>query len=489
MSTTGRKSAENLSQSPPKFFFVDEGSSSKGKRSHVMKQYMHSRRKEKNAALFGRTSRPLPRQPRYLAWRKRTDENALGERGCDDNNPNPQTPSPSKKTATCALATGQYHELWNSPGSLSCQTTVAANRIDPFDTLPWSYNDEDRHLMNCWTWNLSSWSGQNHFMKKSVFRDAMQHSMTFHVCVLTYSARYLASVHQDEDNLLRCSSYISTAENMVATYLKKGQRQGDCISTMALTALSVQEARYGNRQKSRHYLDNAVQSLRSQDGKRLAGDTYTHYGRLTMFRQDLPFNMKHASQLLSFLQNAETLALSHSTPAFLSIAPQRKAAFEYMTPLHTTLSGGPHPSKVPEKDRVWVLKYELSGLCRVSALVYLNKALWDQRSSPEACVRYLNNIMANGREHLEPNFPIESFLWLLLQDNCDFGLRNPGRAWFVGDIMESFKQIPQLLQFQFSELLLSFLMLKPPDFNITLEGFERQILQFAQPEYKVPVVE
>ncbi|KLJ06516.1 hypothetical protein EMPG_10084 [Blastomyces silverae] len=494
MPTTGIESARNPSQSPPKFFFVDESSSSKGKRSHVMKQYIQSRRKEKNAALLGRTSHQQARQPRYLAWRKRTDENASGERSCDPNNPNPQAPSLSKKTATRrihagAFTTEQYQESWNPTGSLSSQTTIAANRTDPFETLPWSYNDEDRHLMDCWVWNLSSWSGQNHFMKKSVFREAMQHPMTFHVCVLTYSARYLASVHRIKNNLLQCSSYISTAENMLATYLKKAQRQGDGISTMALTALSVQEARYGNRQKSRQYLDNAVQSLRSQDGKRLAGDTYTHYGRLTMFRQDLPFSMKHASQLLSFLHSAEALAFSHSTPAFLSIAPQRKAAFEYMTPLHIALSGGPHPSQVPEKDRVWVLKYELSALCRVSALVYLNKALWDQRNSPETCVRYLNNIMVNVREHLEPNFPIESFLWLLLQDICDFDLRNPDRAWFVGDIMETFKQIPQPLQFQFTELLLSFLMLKPPDFNITFEGFERQILQFAQPEYKVPAAE
>ncbi|OJD24662.1 hypothetical protein ACJ73_03974 [Blastomyces percursus] len=169
-----------------------------------------------------------------------------------------------------------------------------------------------------------------------------------------------------------------------------------------------------NRQKSRHYLDNAIQSLRSQDGKKVAGDTYTHYGRLTMFKQDFLFSLKHTSQLLSFLHNANTLASSHSTPAILSIAPQRKAAFEYMTLLHTALSGGPHPSQVPEKDRVWVLKYELSGLCRVSALVYLNKALWDQRNSPEACVRYLNNIIVNVREPLEPNFPVESFSWLLL---------------------------------------------------------------------------
>lgn len=236
---------------------------------------------------------------------------------------------------------------------------------------------------------------------------------------------------------------------------------------MVFTALSIQEARYGSRQKSSHYLDQAVRNLRSLEGKRLAGDTYTHYARLTMFKRDLPFDIKHASHLLSFLRNAETLAFSHSTPPFTSTAPQRKAAFEYMTPLHSILSGGPHPSQVPEIERVWVWRYELSNLCRVSSLVYLNKALWDQRNSPEGCIRYLDNLTANIYEHLEPNFPVESFSWLLLQDICDLDLRNPDRAWFI---MEGFKHIPQPLQFQFTELLLSFLMLKSADFNNHTRG-------------------
>ncbi|EER38357.1 conserved hypothetical protein [Histoplasma capsulatum var. duboisii H88] len=371
----GRMTACIPAQSPsPKFFFVNESSSSKGKRSHVMKQYIQSRRKEKNAALFDSTSLQLPRQQRYLAWRKKLDEEASGERLNGGDYAKPQTTSLSKLPC------------------VELKTTLSVHHIS---LLPKT-----------------------------------------------------------------CSRHTSG-----------------------------KEARYGSRQKSSHYLDQAVQNLRSLEGKRLAGDTYTHYARLTMFKRDLPFDIKHASHLLSFLRNAETLAFSHSTPPFTSTAPQRKAAFEYMTPLHSILSGGPHPSQVPEIERVWVLRYELSDLCRVSSLVYLNKALWDQRNSPEGCIRYLDNLTANIYEHLEPNFPVESFSWLLLQDVCDLDLRNPDRAWFVGDIMEGFKQIPQPLQFQFTELLLSFLMLKSADFNITLEGFERQILQFAQPEGRMPAME
>ncbi|OAX79806.1 hypothetical protein ACJ72_05872 [Emergomyces africanus] len=488
--TVGGTSATNPTQPPsPKFFFVDESTSNKGKRSHVMKQYIQGRRKEKSAALFGGVPRQLPRQPRYLAWRKKLDEEASGE----DNCPNQPQLFQSKKSAigithAGPFAAGPYQELDSASGSSSLQTTIAATKTDPFDTLPWSLNEEDQYLMDCWILKLTSWSGQNHFMKKSVFREAMQHPVTFHVCVLTYTARYLASVRRTS-NTTQCSPYTFTAENMLTAYLKSGQRRGDCISTMALTALSVQEARYGSGEKSSHYLDAAVRSLRSRETERLFGDTYTHYGRLTMFKRDLPFDMKHASQLLSFLRNAEFLALSHSRPAFVSIAPQRKVAFEYMTPLQLILSGGPHPSQIPEKDRVWVVKYELSSLCRVSSLVYLNKALWDQRESPEGCIRYLNNLIGNMRKHLEPNFPIESFSWLLLQDICDFDLRSPDRAWFVGDIMESFKLLPQLLQFQFTELLLSFLMLKPPDFNISFEGFQCQILQFTQSDCRMQPVD
>ncbi|OJD16285.1 hypothetical protein AJ78_03536 [Emergomyces pasteurianus Ep9510] len=489
--TLGSTDARNPIQSPcpTKFFFVDESTSNKGKRSHVMRQYIQGRRKERSAALFGGLPHQLPRKPRYLAWRKVSDEEVSSVGNCQ----NQQTPFQSKKTVigktqAVPFTARPYKEFDNAPGLLSLQTTIAPTRTDPFDTLPRSFNEEDRHLMDCWILKLTSWSGQNHFMKKSVFREAMQHPVTFHVCVLTYAARYLASVRRINDSP-QCSSYIFTAENMLTAYLKKGQRRGDFVSTMALTALSVQEARYGSRQKSRHYLDAAVQSLRSREQERLLGDTYTHYGRLTMFKRDLPFNMKHASQLLSFLRNAESLAYSHSRPEFISIAPRRKIIFEYMTPLHQILSGGPHPSQIPEKERVWVLKYELSSLCRVSSLVYLNKALWDQRESPEGCIRYLDCLIENVHEHLEPNFPVESFSWLLLQDICDIDLRSSDRAWFVGDIMENLKQLPQSLQFQFTELLLSFLMLKPPDFNISTEGFQCQILQFAQSDCQVQAVE
>ncbi|KGY15073.1 hypothetical protein PABG_12018 [Paracoccidioides brasiliensis Pb03] len=141
--------------------------------------------------------------------------------------------------------------------------------------------------------------------------------------------------------------------------------------------------------------------------------------------------------------------------------PQRTSASEYMTSLHLILilSPGPHPIQVPENKRVGVLKYELSTLCRASSLVYPSKALWDQRESADKCIRYLDHMVTNVLEYdIERDFPIESFSWLLLEDRCDFDLRNPDRAW-------------------------------PPDFNITVEKFKTHVLQLVEPEYRVQPVE
>ncbi|ODH49810.1 hypothetical protein GX48_04038 [Paracoccidioides brasiliensis] len=157
------------------------------------------------------------------------------------------------------------------------------------------------------------------------------------------------------------------------------------------------------------------------------------------------------------------------------MTPQRTSASEYMTSLHLILilSPVPHPIQVPENKRVGVLKYELSTLCRASSLVYPSKALWDQRESADKCIRYLDHMVTNVLEYdIERDFPIESFSWLLLEDRCDFDLRNPDRA--CSDSLE---------------LLFSFLMLRPPDFNITVEKFKTHVLQLVEPEYRVQPVE
>ncbi|KGQ01752.1 hypothetical protein PAAG_11470 [Paracoccidioides lutzii Pb01] len=87
--------------------------------------------------------------------------------------------------------------------------------------------------------------------------------------------------------------------------------------------------------------------------------------------------------------------------------PQRTFPSEYMTILHLILSPGPHPTQIPENKR----------------------ALWDQRESAGKCIRYLDHIVANVLEYdIERDFPVESFSWLLLEDKCDFDLRNPDRA-------------------------------------------------------------
>ncbi|KGQ01751.1 hypothetical protein PAAG_11469 [Paracoccidioides lutzii Pb01] len=64
---------------------------------------------------------------------------------------------------------------------------------------------------------------------------------------------------------------------MLNADLGNSQYQGNGASTMAFTALSVQEARHGNKRNSIKYLDAALQSLSRRRKERLLCDTNTHY--------------------------------------------------------------------------------------------------------------------------------------------------------------------------------------------------------------------
>ncbi|ODH49809.1 hypothetical protein GX48_04037 [Paracoccidioides brasiliensis] len=233
-----------------KFFPVDETSSNKGK--------------PKSSALLGVVSSQCYRQPRFFAWTKKSDENASGNELSDAYSSSSQAhirsgSPPLEQPQSRTLTSESHQEPSYAVRSLSPQIALGETRPDPFDALPSPPNDESQQLVDCWISKLTPWPGKNHFMKQSVYKEAMMHTMTFHVCVFTYTARYLASV--STKNNIQSSSYVSPAENMLNAYPGNSQYQGDGASTMAFTALSVQEARYGNKCKSIKYLDAALQIL------------------------------------------------------------------------------------------------------------------------------------------------------------------------------------------------------------------------------------
>ncbi|KAK2796246.1 hypothetical protein FQN50_009636 [Emmonsiellopsis sp. PD_5] len=469
------------------FFFVDDApSNNKGKRSHVMKHHIQEKKKEKSESISsGILGFQRSRPSRGLAWRRRSSEDTPGS---SFHHPISHHKVPKGERAEDEhLTPRSYQAPSHLNGPLDSKRMIGATRFDPFDTLPLTLTREEQELVDCYISKLSYWSGPNTYIKRAVFRDTMHNPMMFHVAVLTYTARYRAWVCASSGTP-QSTSYVSKSETMISQYLKDREGQPDDASTVALTALSVQETRYGNNDKSDQYLQTALEGLRTSEMPILG--SFTHYCRTFVRKRNVPFLEKHALALVSFLRKAEALAIDHHHPQFLSYFPQRKAVFQYTAPLYLILSPGPHPTHIPDADRPWVVKYEVHEVCRASALVYLNIAVLDYKDSPEKCVRYLEQLVTNIYQHgLHDGYQVESLLWMLLDDICDYDLKNPKRAWDVGDVVDLFKFLPPPLSFQFTELLLSFLMLKVPDFNITVAKFEKEVWKFVESEQRVELVE
>lgn len=322
---------------------------------------------------------------------------------------------------------------------------------------------------------MSYWSGQNTHMKVNVFRNSMLHSVTFFVTILCYCARYLSRNCYVQDTAM-AARYAATAERILEDYMQQEDAQDDNI-VMALTALSLQEERYGSKEKSRRYMSSAMQRLKPHVGKFPGQEPFLHFVQYITAEQNMEFQTDEALQLRYFLHNAEALSVEHSQTQFLAQVPRRKSLFEYTTPLHLLLSSGPHPTPMSETERRWIIKTEsLAGVCRTAALLLITSTLCDMRYSADKCNRYLDKLITTTQErgfHRRP--ATESFLWMLLEEPYDEDLKNPWRAWLVGNLLRSSKKLPPFLRFQFDELLLSYLMLKTPDFGFSSMKFEGQL--------------
>lgn len=357
--------------------------------------------------------------------------------------------------------------------SLCRQITLRASRSDPFDTLPMELTDESQQLVDCWTTKLAYWSGQNTHMKIAAFKQAMLHPMTFYVTILTYCARYQAHV-LGLPNTPQSAQYASTAERSLSRYIANTADSSDQNIIMAFSALSLQEERYGSKEKATSHLKQAMVRLKPRSGEYVFQDTFFHYVRFTMASRGLTLGATEVYQLLSFLRNAESASQDRR---LIDQAPARTSAFQFTTPLHLLLSSGPHPSHVPSEERRWVVKYgSLHDLCRIASLIYITLYILDYRDTPGKCSRFLESLLEKVRMHHLDRWPsTETLIWMLLEEPCHSNSKDRARAWVVGDIMEIVQKLPEQLNYQFSELLLRFLMLRPPDLEISLDKFERDI--------------
>lgn len=350
----------------------------------------------------------------------------------------------------------------------SPRTMLSASRMDPFWTLP-TLDQRGYELADYWTNKLTYWSGPNPHMKTVVYQTAMRHPVSFQAVILAYCARWKGRLYNCPDDP-EIVFYVGQAKQTVEQALRGAQPMDEESLAMALTGLSLQEERFSNdRKKADEYADRAVQLLRPRIGHNVTVSSVTIevfllYVRYIMFPRGSSIDADGARWLVTFLRSAEQIMSEHSRPSFLSDVPDRRRFFQIESPLYCFLSSGPHPSQVPNSNRMYVIQNApTQEICRTAALIYITTTLWDHRESPDKTARFLEQLMAKLKERGLDRYPMcESFVWMLLEENYDADLKDPERAWLTGELLKRHKLLSPELQFYFNEILLSFLMLNRP---------------------------
>ena len=342
-------------------------------------------------------------------------------------------------------------------------TILDASRRDPFASLPMEYDSSDIELVDYWRNKLMYWSGQNLYLKNQIFRTAMGNPLSFKAVVLSYCARWKAQLYGLSDST-EIQRHVGQAAKIIDDITSGSVLVRADDLAMALGGMALHEGRFGSKQLAQIYVDRAVQVMRPRTGSNRPVEVFIHYIRYLMMPEGPDISLTEQQWLLTFLRGAEDLMQQHSSPDYLLQAPHRSTAFQMESPLFTLLSSGPRPSQVPHESRVYVVRNaHTQEVSRTAALIYITAALWDFRYSPNKTDRFLQFLSTTTRQHHHDRDPAcETLLWLLLEEGHDSDLQDPERGWSTGELVKAHKRLRPDLQFQFNEILMSFLSFQTP---------------------------
>ncbi|KAM5433465.1 hypothetical protein MferCBS31731_007101 [Microsporum ferrugineum] len=511
----GKASTMKGNEGRQEFFFVDETSSKKGKRSHVMKHHVREKRKGSHGQLSisheqhalnaanqpggKRVIAPLSKSIMKPASTLTSDSNSArillwlnGREG--------QAGGEEKEERSGSVSSTLISTYPQPVKAMNLRVQPGAGTLDPFDTFPLRQSREVQKLADIWTSKLAYWSGQNRHLKTCVFQYALNDMATFHIVILTYSARFEACVFGHRKTGTETSrAYIAEAQRLLEDELQKERRRKEADNdwsngniTMAMASLSVQEDRYGVPGQGWPYLEEALNRLRIETRKRAkkrqqrdwgVENTCTHYVRLIRGPGErtlrLALTPGEGDGLVSFLRHAESLRPSPS-PDTSGEGGERAGkyldAFRFHSPLHLILASGPIPTQVPHHERRYVIQSTTIGYqSRIASLMYIVAALLDLKEEGKRA-RFINGLAMKVVEHgLDRERSAQTLLWILLEEGWHEDLRNGHRAWFVGDLMVAVNALGETLQFLFGEVLLRILMGRQADLEISSERFEREV--------------
>ncbi|KAJ5951838.1 uncharacterized protein N7479_010251 [Penicillium vulpinum] len=470
-----RRAAESKNKSPKNqhFYFVDQNSSSKEKRAHVMRHHVQEKKKQRKMSGTLSTEQ-IPDHTSYPAKKETgtVEETRLGSPSTAAQN------FPSGETSLQIRFSNMRSQPYTStlPYIGSPITILDASRRDPFASLPMQYDNSDIQLADYWRDKLMYWSGQNLHVKNQIFRTAMGNPLSFKAVVLSYCARWKAQLYNmpDSSDIQR---HVGQAVKLIDDVSSGSALIRADDLTMALSGMALHEGRFGNKQLAQVYVDRAVQVMRPRTGTNRPVEVFLHYVRYLMTPEGSWIGLVEQQWLVSFLRGAEDLMRQHSSPDYLLQAPHRLKAFQMESPLFSLLSSGPRPSQVPHASRVYVVRdAHTQEVSQTASLIYITAALWTFNESPDKTDRFLQFLCTTVKQHhLDRDPACETLLWLLLEEGYDSDLQDPERAWSTGELLKAHKQLRPDLQFQFNEILMSFLSFQTPIRGVT--AFEEDLRQ------------
>ncbi|KAL4917027.1 hypothetical protein BDW62DRAFT_184876 [Aspergillus aurantiobrunneus] len=472
------------------FYFVDSNSSSREKRAHVMRHHVEEkRRQQRHSHSRNGGERKVNGFFPYTPWEQRQAE--LPARA--DGPPLDIVPS-RRRGHTTSLSSPHSKEpkfsrlkpASDSPPVPSPITPLDASRRDPFGSLPVN-SAAEMELADYWANKLTYWSGQNKYLKDCAFKASMSHPLTFQAVILSYCARWKSQLY-NRSNATEIEYHLGSATKGVEDALNGHVKMDSNSLATAFAGLALQEDRFGSKEKAKYYDERAVQVLRTRPRSSGLAEAFLHYTRYVTMppspQTPVPWD-DGQEWLVTFLRAAEGLMLSHNNERYLASAPQRRTAFQMDSPLFSLLSSGPHPSRVPQDSRIYVVRnVPTQEITRSAALIYITAALWDLQDFPGKVARFLNYLHNLVKQHELDRYPAcESFIWLLLEENCDIDLKDPERGWSTGELLKIHKRLRPDLQFQYNETLFSFLMMAKPIRGV--EAFEKELLSTSRVEEEV----
>ncbi|CDM29266.1 hypothetical protein DTO013E5_5959 [Penicillium roqueforti] len=459
-----RRRAAESTNTPPKnqhFYFVDQNSSSKEKRAHVMRHHVQEKRKQRK---MSHSTTPTEHIPDYISYPAKKEAETAEKTGLESRS----TAAPNFTNGETSLQI-RFSNMKPQPHAPALPpigspiTILDASRRDPFSSLPMEYDNSDIELADYWRNKLMYWSGQNLHLKNQIFRTAMGHPLSFKAVVLSYCARWKAQLYGMSDST-EIQRHVGQAAKIIDDITSGSVLVRADDLAMALGGMALHEGRFGSKELAQIYVNRAVQVMRPRTGSNKPVEVFIHYIRYLMMPEGPDISFTEQQWLLTFLRGAEDLMRQHSSPEYLLEAPHRLTAFQMEGPLFSLLSSGPRPSQVPHESRVYVVRdAHTQEVSRTAALIYITAALWDFQNSPNKTDRFLQFLSTTTKQHhLDRDPACETLLWLLLEEAHDSDLQDPERGWSTGELVKAHKRLRPDLQFQFNEILMSFLSFQTP---------------------------